>query len=184
MDSPRLLWTPSQQTIQNSNLTKYIQWLEEKKNLKLSDYHSLWKWSVEHLEDFWKTIWEYFDIQHDGKIDRVTSVDPMPRVKWFEGTRLNYAEHIFRKRNDANPAIIFKSESAVVRTITWGELEQQVASLQAFFRSKGIQKDDRVVGYLPCIPEASAGLLATNSMLGMAFTKSRTTSVLSKVFPA
>jgi acetoacetyl-CoA synthetase len=163
MESPRLLWTPSQKMIQDSNLAAYIAWLQ-KKNLNFSDYHGLWKWSVENPAEFWKSIWEYFDIQSDGNVSTIMSDDPMPRTKWFEGARLNYAEHIFRKKNDQQPAVVFKSESSAIKKISWLELEQQVSSLQTFLKTEGITTGDRIVAYLPCIPEATVSLLAATAI--------------------
>lgn len=163
MDSPRLLWTPSEQVSNDSNLNHYMSWLSKNKSLSFKDYHQLWQWSVDNIEDFWKSQWEYFDILHDGSFKQVVQ-GQMPRAKWFEGTRLNYAEHIFRKKNNDKPAIIFKSESSSIQKISWNELEQQVASLQSFLKENSIGKGDRVVAYLPCIPQASVSLLATSSL--------------------
>jgi acetoacetyl-CoA synthetase len=164
MDTPRLLWTPSPETIQNSNLKKYMHWLAAEKNLRFNDYDSLWQWSVDNIDDFWQTIWEYFNIQFDGEVKLVTTDDEMPHVKWFEGTRLNYAEHVFRMKNDKIPAIVFKSEKSPIKKISWHELEQEVSSLQNFFSDNGVVTGDRIVAYMPCIPEASACLLAATSI--------------------
>jgi acetoacetyl-CoA synthetase len=164
MESPRLLWTPSQQTIQNSNLRSYQQWLSTNRNLKFDDYQSLWQWSVDNIDDFWMSLWEYFNIQFDGSVNAVTSNDQMPRVAWFEGARINYAEHVFRKKSDQRPAIIFKSESSSIQKIEWHELEQQVSSLQSFLKKHRVGIGDRIAAYLPCTPEASASLLAASSI--------------------
>jgi acetoacetyl-CoA synthetase len=156
------LWTPSQQTIEGSNLRQYQQWLKDAKNLSFTSYHELWQWSVNHPGPFWKSIWEYFDILHDGSFNYVLK-GHMPECHWFEGTRLNYAEHIFRKASD-KPAIIFKSESSDIQSISWDTLKQRVSSLQKHFRDKGIKAGDRIVAYLPGAPEATIAFLATNSL--------------------
>jgi acetoacetyl-CoA synthetase len=164
METPKLLWSPTDALKKNANVAKYMEWLNKTRSLTFSDYHQLWKWSVEHEDEFWKSIWEYFDIQHDGSFSSVTSHDPMPHTRWFSGARLNYAEHIFRKRNDSRPAIVFKSENSTLEKISWQTLEDQVASLQKFFNDNGIKPGDRIVGYLPCIPEATVAFLAANSL--------------------
>lgn len=162
MESPRLLWTPTENMKQDANLLHYINWLKNNRQLSFADYQSLWEWSVNDSDAFWESIWEYFDILHDGEITKVSEGN-MPRVKWFEGTNLNYAEHVFRKVNAAHPAIIFKSESAQVQEVSWTELTNTVSSLQSFLKSKNIEQGDTIAAYLPCIPEASMALLATVS---------------------
>jgi len=164
MESPRLLWTPSEKLKNESNLHHYLQWLKENKNLSFDDYHPLWDWSVNNPSDFWESLWQYFNVLHDGGYQQVINGDKMPHTAWFEGTRLNYAEHIFRKATDEYPAIIFKSENSAIQKISWETLKQQVASLQSFLLKKGIKAGDRIVAYMPCIPEASAALLAASAL--------------------
>lgn len=164
METPRLLWSPSDALRKSANVSKYMEWLKIRWKLAFNDYHQLWKWSVENVDDFWKSIWEYFDVQYDGSFTQIVSSDPMPRVKWFQGTRLNYAEHIFQKKNDSRPAIIFKSENSAIKKISWNTLESEVSSLQKFLIDNGIQTGDPIVGYLPCIPEATVSFLAANAL--------------------
>lgn len=156
------IWTPPASFAQSSNLMKYTHWLAEQGHNFL-DYNEMWKWSVNDLQGFWQSIWNYFDIQFDGSYTEVCSPDKMPHTKWFEGTRLNYAENIFKKAS-AEPAIICVGEDNSTVHLSLAELTEQVASLQQFFREKGINANDRVVGYLPCIPEATVAMLATTSL--------------------
>lgn len=164
METPKLLWTPSSALKESANVSSYMKWLRQNRELAFSDYCELWQWSVENIDTFWKTLWDYFNIQHDGTFSAVVSSDRMPHSKWFSGTRLNYAEHIFRRRNDSRPAIIFKAENSDVKKISWDELEGDVASLQKFLLDSGIKTGDRIVGYLPCIPAATISFLASNAM--------------------
>jgi acetoacetyl-CoA synthetase len=163
MESPRLLWSPSEQFIKESNLSHYMQWLKKNYLVSFDDYHSLWQWSVDNISTFWESLWKYFNILHEGSYKEVYR-DQMPHVAWFEGVSLNYAEHIFRKANEKYPAIIFKSEQSEVLEISWKTLTNQVSSLQQFFKQKGIKKGDCIAAYLPCIPEATIGFLATSSL--------------------
>jgi acetoacetyl-CoA synthetase len=156
------LWTPGRDLIEGSNLIQFQHWLKDKKSLQFSSYHELWQWSVNHPGPFWKSIWEYFDVLYDGTYDFVLK-GSMPECKWFEGTHLNYAEHIFRKAS-SNPAIIFKSESSAIKSIGWNELKQQVSSLQKHFNDSGIKAGDRIVAYVPGAPEATIAFLAANSL--------------------
>ncbi len=161
MNTP--LWSPSAEFVNDANLQHYIQWLKENKGLSFDHYQSLWQWSVDNIDDFWETMWEYFDILHDGRFSSVKTGE-MPRVKWFEGTSLNYAEHIFRKSSPEQPAIIHQSEGGRTVEITWKSLSGQTASLQHYLSSLGVTTGDRVIAYLPCIPEATIAFLATNSL--------------------
>jgi acetoacetyl-CoA synthetase len=163
MEQARLLWSPDESVKSQSNVHAFRQWVETKTGLTFDGYQDLWKWSVDQPETFWENIWQYFDILHDGGYDKVFK-GTMPKVKWFEGTRLNYAEHIFRKASDDHPAIIFKSESGNIQHIAWRKLKSDVASIQKILKEEKIKTGDRIAGYLPCIPEASVAMLATASV--------------------
>ncbi len=158
-----MLWSPSKEFIRQSNITHYQQWLKENKNLVFDDYHSLWQWSVDNIEAFWESLWKYFDVMHDGTYQHILQ-GTMPRCKWFEGTELNYAEHIFRKANKQHPAIVFKAESGEIQEIYWDTLTQQVASLQQYLKSCNVVAGDRIAAYLPGCPEATVAFLATNTL--------------------
>ncbi len=164
MSEQKILWRPSEDFIQNANLTAYERWLEEEKGLSFKDYDEIWQWSVNDIEDFWESIWEYFEIIHHSPYQSVLSSHDMPGAKWFEGSTLNYAEHIFRKKSNDRPAIIFHSEAHELQNISWHELEEQVIAIRSYLTDHGITKGDRVVGYLPNIPEAVVCFLAVNSI--------------------
>ncbi len=161
---PKPLWQPSPETAGSSNLARFMEWLRVQKGLSFSDYHALWTWSVEETPAFWSTIWEYFDIIAEGAPDTPLTDDPMPRTSWFPGTRLNYAEHIFRHAAGREVAIIHAAEDSAVNTITWDALRNDTAAIAGFLRSNGLGIGDGVVGFLPCIPEASVSLLAAASL--------------------
>lgn len=162
--TPSILWQPDESTIQSSNLDKYIQWLKRHRDLHISSYQELWQWSVDEVPAFWESLWQYFDIQSHSPYRQVMSDAPMPETKWFEGSTLNYAEHIFRSYSDKRPAILFASETTPLTAISWAALRQQVAALSAWMRQAGVEKGDRVVAYLPNIPEATVAFLATCSI--------------------
>ena len=159
-----MLWSPSKEFIEQANLTHYMRWLATNKKLSFDGYHQLWQWSVDNLDYFWESIWEYFDILHDGNYGSIIGEQKEFHVSWFEGVNLNYAEHIFRNFSHERPAIVFKTELGNVNEISWAELESKTASLQQHFRTWKIASGDRVVALLPCIPEATVALLATVSL--------------------
>ena len=159
-----LLWTPSETEVNNSNLVHFTQWLAKHYGLSFNNYNDLWQWSVDNVADFWRSLIDYFHIIYEGEFKEVLSGTEMPHYKWFDGMKLNYAEHIFKKDNSKHPAIIFQSESGVRQEISWQQLKQAVASLQHYLRSIGIKKGDCVAAYLPCTPEATIAFLAVCSL--------------------
>lgn len=162
--TPTLLWQPSPAFIENSNLTQYFHWLQREKNLHFADYQAAWAWSVAEPSEFWESIWQYFGVTSHTPYPQVLSEDAMPDARWFEGSTLNYAEHIFKSYTDAHPALIFQSEKHPLTEFSWANLRQDVAALSAYLRALGVQAGDRVVAYLPNIPEATVAFLATCSL--------------------
>lgn len=163
-DYADILWNPTNEFVQNSGLKKYERWLEEEFDLRFKNYEEFWRWSNDHFEDFWESLWSYFEVISHSDYEQVIDTQTMPGTKWFTGATLNYAEHIFRMKSEDRPALIFANEAGDQRALSWKDLEAQVASIQEFLRSKGIQKGDRVAGYLPNTPETIACFLAVNSL--------------------
>ena len=99
-----LLWEPSEKMKQQANLTTYMQWLESEKGLHFDIPEKLWEWSVNSLEEFWASIWEYFHIKYSKPYQAVLTERKMPGAQWFSGAELNYAEHVFRNATSSRPA--------------------------------------------------------------------------------
>lgn len=158
------IWVPSRSFREGANLSRYNNWLKEEYSLDFNDYNALWTWSAENPAAFWESIWKYFQIKSYSPYREVMSTDPMPDTRWFEGSRLNYAEHIFRNKTSDRPALLHRTETTLLNEMSWEELESKTAALQAFFRQAGLQPGDRVAACLPNIPEASVSMLATISM--------------------
>jgi acetoacetyl-CoA synthetase len=160
-----LLWTPSAEAIERSNLTAYTRWLESERALGFDgDYHALWRWSVERLEDFWRSIWDYFEVEASGDPTMVLADRSMPGARWFPDVELNYAEHIFRTGDEGAVAVRHQAEGGELGEITWGALRSRVAALAAGLRERGVGRGDRVVAYLPNSPYALIGFLAASSI--------------------
>jgi acetoacetyl-CoA synthetase len=164
VDRGELLWTPSAEAIERSNLSRYARWLSSERGLDFDDYHSLWRWSIAELEQFWQTIWDHFDVQHSASPTAVVAERKMPGARWFEGAELNYAEHIFRDRDPAAVAVRHRAEGGDLGEITWADLESRVAAFAAGLRELGVERGDRVVAYLPNSPAALIGFLAAASI--------------------
>ncbi len=163
-EQPRVLWRPSASFFESSNLYHYQQWLASEKKLSFDNYDALWRWSVAEPAAFWESIWEYFKVEAQAPYQTVLSADPMPHARWFAGSTLNYAEHIFKKQTEQHPAILFRSERHDLTEISWATLRRQVASLQQYLREAGVKPGDRVVAFLPNIPEATVSFLAACSL--------------------
>ena len=159
-----LLWEPSEKTKQESNLRKYMQWLEQKRGLHFTGPEELWAWSVDKLEDFWASLWDYFEIQASRPYKTVLVERKMPGAQWFSGAELNYLQHVFRNATAERPALLFQSEQQPLTEISWDELYQQVCTVAATLRNLGVKQGDRVVSYMPNIPQSVVAFLATASI--------------------
>jgi acetoacetyl-CoA synthetase len=159
-----LLWEPSPAGIERATMTRYMRWLEAERGRSFGDYAALWEWSVAELEEFWASIWDFFEVEASAPYSQVLAERVMPGASWFEGAELNYAQHIFRGKRDADVAVLHASELRPLGELRWGELRDQVAAAAAGLRELGVGRGDRVVAYLPNIPEALVAFLATASI--------------------
>src|SRR5699024_5408228 len=159
-----LLWEPTEERKQQSNLYDYMAWLKREKGLDFKDYSSLWQWSVDELELFWESLWEYFNIQSKQPYETILTSHDMPGNRWFPEATINYTEHIFRQRNDNTPAIIHSSETRNTEEVTWDQLYKDTAHLQHTLKNLGVKKSDRVVAYVANIYESVVAFLATASL--------------------
>jgi acetoacetyl-CoA synthetase len=157
-------WTPSKELVERARLTEFMRWLEGERGLSFDDYDALWRWSVDDLEGFWGAIWDFFEVRADGDRSTVLASREMPGARWFPDVRLNYAEHVFAGKDDGETAILHASELRELDELTWGELRARVGACAAGLRSLGVQSGDRVVAYLPNIPEAIVAFLASASI--------------------
>ena len=161
------LWSPRPEFAQGSNLARYMRWLEDERGRRFSGYDALWEWSVRDLEGFWQSIWDYFDVHSISPPACVLDTQAMPGAKWFPGARLNYAEHILRHEAKVSPdqiAIRHLSECRPLAAMTWHELGRQVRVVATQLRHMGVGSGDRVVSYMPNIPETTVAMLATVSI--------------------
>jgi acetoacetyl-CoA synthetase len=162
--SPEVLWQPSAELVESSRLTEYMRWLQSERGLRFDSYEELWRWSVDDLDGFWGTIWDYFEVRADGEREPVLAVREMPGAEWFPGTSLNYAEHVFADREGDEVAILHASELRELDELSWGELRAQVAAVAGGLRAIGVGPGDRVAAYMPNIPEAIVAFLASASI--------------------
>jgi acetoacetyl-CoA synthetase len=162
--APPLLWQPTAADREHSRVGDFLRWLDRERDLAFPEYDELWRWSVEDLEAFWDAVWRFFALPSSAPYSSVLRSRTMPGARWFEGARLNYAEAILARAPEDRPALIAVAEEGPAREIWRGELRGQVGALAAALRDFGVGPGDRVAAYLPNIPEAVVGLLATASL--------------------
>jgi acetoacetyl-CoA synthetase len=162
--TPEILWEPSAASVESANLTAYVDWLRAERGVDVTTYPELWQWSVDDLEAFWNSIFDYFEVRYDGERGPALASREMPGAEWFPGVRVNWAERAFAGKDDNAVAILHASELRELDEITWGELRSRVAACAAGLRSLGVEKGDRVVAYLPNVAEAVVAFLATASI--------------------
>ena len=158
------IWRPTAAAIGSSELTRYQRWLGATHGRTFARYEQLWAWSTTDLEGFWGSLWEYFEIVASVPYERVLGNRTMPGAEWFPGARLSYAEHIFRGKRDEDVAIVHASETRPLAELRWGELRELTARIATGLRANGVTRGDRVVAYMPNIPETTAAFLACASI--------------------
>ncbi|NRQ36176.1 acetoacetate--CoA ligase [Nonomuraea sp. NN258] len=152
-----LLWEPTEEIVSRAKLTRYVEWLGRSG----SSYEEVWRWSVDRPDEFWASIWDYFDVigeRGDGPVISGT----MPDVQWFTGSSINYAENALSRVEGV--AVVFVSEDGARQELTYAELRAEVARVRAGLVRLGVERGDRVAGYLPNIPQALIAFLATASL--------------------
>jgi acetoacetyl-CoA synthetase len=162
------IWRPDPAVAADSAIARFGEFVTGRTGVEFGEYLDLWRWSVDHLEEFWGAVWDFFDLEADGShnVALAESAAAMPGARWFPGTRLNYAEHALRHRpgDGDTVAVTAVSEDGTTRQTTWEQLRAQVAALARWLRDVGVQPGDRVVGYLPDTTPALVAFLATASV--------------------
>ncbi|MEX1301565.1 MAG: acetoacetate--CoA ligase [Desulfotignum sp.] len=161
---PKKLWEPSEERIKSTNMYRFMTRVNEKFDKDFTEYSHLWEWSVENLTDFWATAWDFLDIKVSAPYQTVIQdKDKMPGAKFFVGSKLNFAENLLRFRDDRT-ALVFRGEDTVRRTLTYSQLFSEVAQTAAALTAQGVEPGDRVVGFVPNMPESIIAMLAATSL--------------------
>ena len=160
----KCLWQPSEERIKSTNMYGFMNLVNQTYGKDFASYPELWEWSVDNIENFWKTTWEFIDIKASQPFEKaIDDPNKMPGAKFFVNSKLNFAENLLRFRNE-QLAIVFKGEDSVRRTLTYNQLYDEVAKTAASLKKLGIQKGDRVVGFVPNMPESIIAMLAAASL--------------------
>ena len=160
----KLLWKPSEERIQNTNMYRFMNFVNSKFDQNFYEYDPLYRWSITHIPDFWAATWEFVKIKSTKPYDQVIDdVTKMPGAKWFSGSRLNFAENLLRCR-DQQTALVFRGEDQVTRKMSYEVLYDETARLARSLRLAGVQAGDRVAGFMPNMPETIIAMLAAASI--------------------
>jgi acetoacetyl-CoA synthetase len=162
------VWQPSPERVAASQLTAFMRHAEVRWNRRCDDYAALHRWSIEHPEEFWASVWEFGGVRGEMGGRVVIDADRMPGAKWFPDARLNFAENLLRRRDDGD-ALVFWGEDKVRHRIAHHELYAAVAQLAAAMRADGVKAGDRVAAYMPNLPATIVIMLAA-AAIGATFT--------------
>jgi acetoacetyl-CoA synthetase len=159
-----ILWTPPAD-LRGTEIGRFIAWLQEHRNLRLGSYDEVWRWSVEDQEGFWGAVWDFYEIRSHAPHERVLACADMPGAQWFAGARINYAEHLVGRDEDVDRiAVLAESQTRPPLKLTFGELRDLAARVRTGLQRLGVGPGDRVVAYLPNIPETLGAFIATASL--------------------
>src|SRR3954469_13564012 len=158
MESRGGVWVPSREVVERAEMTRLM------RDVGAADYDELWRWSVDDLERFWRTVWNRYGIRADGDPSTVLSGGEMPGARWFPEVELSYPEHVFADRDPGAVAIHCLAEDRPLESWTWGRLQAETARVQLGLRRLGVGPGDRVAAFLPNAPRTLAAFLATTSL--------------------
>jgi acetoacetyl-CoA synthetase len=159
--SDGVLWRPPPDVRATSEIGRYLDWLERERGLAFAGYEELQRWSVDELEAFWASIWDFFEVKAHAPYERVLASSAMPGAEWFPGARLNLAERLLAGEG---VAVVAHSQTRDTIELTFADLREQVARARVGLVRLGVQPGDRVVAYMPNIPETLVAFAAVASL--------------------
>jgi acetoacetyl-CoA synthetase len=164
--APEVLWSPPPDARERSRMGRWLTWLERERGLAFDAYADAWRWSTDDLGGFWSSVWEHFEVRSEVAPTVALADRSMPGARWFPGTRPSYAEHALRLpgRAGSDVVVIAASQTRPTIRLTADELRDRVARARAGLERIGVRPGDRVVGYLPNIPETLVAFLATAAL--------------------
>lgn len=157
----KLLWKPDEEYIKKTNMYSFTNYINERFNLKISDYASLYRWSVDFPDCFWDALWKYLGIKcSQPYLTPVDDISKFPGARWFVNAKLNYAENILRFSSSSSPAIIFRGENRLREELSHKQLYEQVVRLAQALKKDGVKAGDTIAAYMPNIPQTVIAMLA------------------------
>jgi acetoacetyl-CoA synthetase len=173
MPRHKLLWSPTEEDVESANVTRFIEFVSEKRGIELAGYFDLYDWSISNIPAFWSDVWEFTKVIASTGFEQVVDdLGRFPGARWFVGGRLNFAENLMRY-SDERTAIVFRDELGERREYTYRDVHLEVARFREYLKELGVGPGDRVVSYMPNIPETVFAMLAATS-LGAAWSSTGT----------
>jgi len=163
MTQSKLLWQPSNERIERSNLRAFMAYAADRAGQTFADYAALYRWSVESNQDFWSLLWDWCGVIGAKGEEILRDGQDIEHARWFPQARLNFAENLLINRGN-HAAIHFHAEDRVAYSLSHDELHAQVAAIAAWMKQQGVVPGDRVAAYLPNMPEAVVAMLAATSL--------------------
>jgi acetoacetyl-CoA synthetase len=151
------MWQPTPERAAQTGIARFM------REVGKGDYAELHRWSVEHAPEFWNRVWDFCGVIGEKGARTLIDGDRMPGAKWFPEGRLNFAQNLLRRRDGAE-SLVFWGEDRIKRRLTYKHLYDLVSRMAQALADVGVGKGDRVAGYLPNVPEATAAMLATASL--------------------
>jgi acetoacetyl-CoA synthetase len=160
-----VLWTPPPDVRETTQLGRFLDHVRATRGHDFTGYDELFDWSVTDLDGFWGSLWDFFEVRAHSPYERVLGATTMPGAEWFTGATLNFAEHMVGADEDAGAtAVVAISQTRADIELSFADLREQVAAARAGFQRLGVQPGDRVVAYMPNIPETLVAFLAVASL--------------------
>jgi acetoacetyl-CoA synthetase len=158
------LWSPSRERVERANLSRFVRFVQNGVEATVTDWTSLYDFSIKHPEKFWTAVWDFCGIRASGEREPVlVDKQRMPGARWFPNVRLNFAQNLLRHR-DERIALKFRGESGVAKQLSYAELHEHVSGLSQALAAAGVAPGDRVAGFMPNLPETVIAMLATTSL--------------------
>ena len=152
----KFLWEPSDKRKKESLLEDFSKFINFKSNY---NFKNLWKWSVDHPDEFWSKFWDYSKIIGDKGKEIIKYNKIFNKTNFFPDSKLNYTENILKKKS-SEIAISFLSEKGFEEEISWEQLYSKVCKFSNYLKSIGLKKGDRVAAYVPNKIESIISFLA------------------------
>ncbi len=160
----KLLWEPSQDRIKKTNMFCFMNNINDKYQQKFTEYADFYQWSIDNIQEFWASWWDFSEIKASLPYEKIIDdLTKMPGANWFPGARLNFSENLLKYR-DEQTALIFFGENQVSYRLSYAELYDEVAKVAKALKDAGVSVGDRVVGFMPNMPETIIAMLAATSM--------------------
>ena len=158
------LWQPSKERRTQSNMYRFMNFINKRHGRDFEEYEPFHRWSIENIPDFWAAMWEFAGIIASTPYSKVVDdLNKMPGARWFIDARLNFAENLLRHRDD-QIALTFKGEARDSVRMTYRQLYSEVARVAISLKEAGVLVGDRVVGFMPNMPQSIIAMLAAASI--------------------